>query len=106
MGELRIERLKELCAAGQTIWTEHTMKRIMERRISRADVKACIMSGEIIEQYPDDYPYPSCLVFGCSVEGRALHVVAGEGDGSLWIITAYWPDPLKWDDTLKIRKER
>lgn len=106
MGELRIERLKELCAAGQIIWTEHTMKRIMERRISRADVKACIMSGEIIEQYPDDYPYPSCLVFGFAVEGRIIHVVAGEGDGSLWIITAYWPDPLKWDDTLKIRKER
>ena len=26
------------------------------------------MNGEIIEQYPDDYPYPSCLILGVSIK--------------------------------------
>ena len=35
-----------------------------ERGIRRADVIRCLESGEIIEDYPDDFPHPSCLVFG------------------------------------------
>lgn len=40
---------------------------MQERDISRADVKNCIMHGEIIEDYPDDFPHPSCLIFGYTV---------------------------------------
>ena len=48
-----------------------------ERDIKRADVKNCISNGEIIEQYPDDFPNPSCLVFGMTLTNKVLHVVAG-----------------------------
>ena len=37
---------------------------MQERDISRADVKNGIATGEIIEDYPEDYPNPSCLIFG------------------------------------------
>lgn len=60
----------------------------------------------IIEDYPDDYPFPSCLVLGATVNGKVLHVVVGVGDGCLWLITAYYSDPLKWNDDFSIRKER
>jgi len=33
------------------------------------------VSGEVIEDYPDDQPYPSCLVFGRTQSGGPLHVV-------------------------------
>ena len=35
---------------------------MQERDISRADVKNGIATGEIIEDYPDDFPNPSCLI--------------------------------------------
>ena len=60
------------------------------------------MCGEIIEDYPDDYPFPSCLMLGAN----HLHVVCGVGAGILWIITAYHPTKDKWEDDLKTRKEQ
>ena len=55
----------------------HCLQRMQERDISRADVKNGIATGEIIEEYPDDFPNPSCLIFGYNVNGRILHIVAG-----------------------------
>ncbi|MBM4121748.1 MAG: DUF4258 domain-containing protein [Nitrospira sp.] len=31
--------------------------------------------GEIIETYPEDSPYPSCLILGRTVTERPLHIV-------------------------------
>lgn len=50
---------------------------MQERDISRLDVKNGIATGEIIEDYPDDYPNPSCLIFGYNVNGHILHIVVG-----------------------------
>ena len=74
---------------------------MLERGISRQDVKTAIMAGEIIEIYPDDQPFSSCLVLGTN----GLHVVASIGNGKLWIITSYWPSMEKWESDLKTRKE-
>lgn len=53
------------------------MQRMQERNISKDDVKHVILTGEIIEEYPDDFPNPSCLFFGNNLDGKILHVVAG-----------------------------
>jgi hypothetical protein len=101
-----IDALRERCAHGAIKWTAHVMARLQERGIDPSDVKNCIITGTIIEQYPDDYPYPSCLVLGDSKSGDALHVVVGSGEGYLWLVTAYYPDPKKWNDDFSSRKER
>lgn len=89
------------------MWTEHVEKRMMQRGISRNDVKRCIMNGEIIENYPDDYPYPSCLIFG-QIEGdKILHVVVSISDGVpkiLNVITAYFPNDRKFEADMKTRR--
>lgn len=104
-GILRIDELKALCEAGQFKWTTHIMMRLQERNINPSDVRNCILTGEVIEDYPDDYPYPSCLVLGASVAGKMLHVVMGHGEGFLWLITAYYPSEDKWQPDFKHRKE-
>ena len=76
-----------------------------QRHISLAEVKEVIMNGEIIEEYPDDYPYPSCLVVGYTVKGRMIHTVIGIGDEKLWLITVYEPDPEQWSEDYRVRKE-
>ena len=104
--ELDIDIIRELCHNMAIKWTAHVLARLQERGIDPGDIKSCITAGRIIEQYPNDYPYPRCLVLGAAVNGKTLHVVAGVGEGFLWLITAYYPDPLKWNDDFSVRKER
>lgn len=104
--EIDIDIIRELCNNRSIKWTAHVLARLQERGIEPSDIKSCIAAGRIIEQYPDDYPFPSCLVLGAAVNGRMLHVVVGVGEGYLWLISAYYPDPLKWNKDFSIRKER
>lgn len=81
--------------------------RLVQRNISMMDVQEAICNGEIIENYPDDYPYPSCLVFGYQSDNRILHVVCAcnDTDDELWLITAYFPTEDKWENDFKTRRE-
>lgn len=102
---LTIDELKSLCANEDDIFmTFHVAERCRERNISADDILSTILNGEIIENYPNDYPFPSALVFGYNVNNQILHVVAGVGNNKLWIITAYYPDTVKWENDLKTRK--
>lgn len=62
------------------------------------------MHGEIIEDYPNDFPYPSCLIFGCALDGRIIHVVAGFDGEIVHIITVYIPNLEKFHEDYKTRR--
>lgn len=96
---MNLDDLRFLCRRETMIVTTHCMDRMSKRDIELSEVMRAIMTGEVIEDYPDDYPYPSALI-----SGNGLHVVAGVGDGRLWLITSYRPDPEQWEDDLKTRK--
>lgn len=100
-----IQEIRKLCEADSIRWTDHVVKRLIKRGITRLAVKQAISNGDVIEDYPDDYPYPSCLVLGTFDKSESLHVVCGIGDGELWIITAYIPNPEEWTDGFRVRKE-
>ena len=106
MKQIDIVAVKELSSGGKIQWTNHALVRIFQRKISQKDIKKAIADGEIIEQYKDDYPHPSCIVLGPKSGANSLHVVCGVGDGKLWIITAYKPDREIWDESLKQRRDR
>jgi hypothetical protein len=77
-------------------------------RIEVNEVLEVLDSGEIIEEYPDDVPYPSCLILGFTREGRPLHLVCAPvlDDERLIVITTYQPDPVRWENDLRRRKRR
>ena len=102
---MEISDLQKLCASDAIRWTGHVLKRLMQRGISQADVIHAIQDGEIIEQYPDDYPYPSCLLLGLTTAGEPLHAVCGRGEDEVWMITAYHPDSDEWEADLKTRRK-
>ena len=77
---------------------------MQERDISRQDVINCIVYGEIIEDYPEDFPNPSCLIFGYTIDNKVIHTVVGKDD-YIWIITAYFPNTKKFENDLKTRRE-
>ena len=63
------------------------------------------MSGEVIEVYPEDRPYPSCLML--QAESEPLHVVAAVDALAevCHIITAYRPDLEHFEPDWKTRKK-
>ena len=102
---LDIQELRKLWIPANIRITLHAAKRLEQRGILLKDAMNCILTGEIIEQYPDDYPYPSCLILGLSVGKQMLHVVIGHHESELFLITAYFPSTDKWEDDFKTRKE-
>lgn len=101
---MKIEELRELYDQRKIRWSTHCLERMQERDISRADVKRCILEGEIIEDYPTSYPHPSCLVFGHTVNNKVIHVVAGTDGSKIYIITTYFPSTKKFESDLKTRR--
>ena len=94
-----------LCKNGSVRWTGHVLERIFFRGISTDDVETALNNGEIIEQYPNDFPFPSCLVLGHTKAGKALHVVCGSNGVELWLITAYFPNPAEWTEDFRRRRK-
>ncbi len=101
---MEIEKIRNLYESSKVKWSAHCLKRMHERDISIDDVGSCIMSGEIIEDYPNDFPYPSCLIFGYSIIKRILHTVAASDEKILYIITACYPDTKKFMEDLRTRR--
>ena len=102
---LDIETLKQECDAGRIKWTVHILEKMLERNIGPTDVINCIRTGRIIEQYPQAYPYPACLILGLTTnKDKCIHVVVGHGMGYLWIVTVYEPDENEWTNECSERK--
>jgi len=102
---MNLDLIKFLCKNNRLQWTNHIINRLIQRNITIADVKVAIMHGRIIEEYPFDYPYPSCLILGVSLQNEYLHIVCGIAEDILWLITAYRPSISEWDSTFTHRKE-
>ena len=98
-----IGRVKRQVEEGNYRFTIHGFERCVERNISPIDVKNAILSGEVIEDYPEDKYGPSCLIFGTTKDGSILHVQCSIDP--VWIITAYDPtlNPDEWDASFKRR---
>ena len=100
-----IEIYMKLCHDEIIVMTRHARQRLLERNISLDDVEQAIRTGRIIEEYPNDTPFPSCLILGDSANREPVHIVASTDNEFLYIITAYYPDPQKWSEDFSVRKE-
>ena len=100
-----IEELKLLCNYENIAVTQHAKNRLVERKICIDDIVSAVKQGEIIKQYEDDRPLPSCLILGPAVSGKMCHVVVSHDDNYIYLITAYYPDTKIWGKDLKTRKE-
>lgn len=92
-------------ADERLVFRIHAVQRMFERRITEEDVTHVLATGETIEEYPDDTPYPSRLVLGWRGP-RPLHVVVADHASAREIIvmTVYEPDPAQWGFGFKRRK--
>ena len=105
MNDLDIESIRSKCRQRAIRWSAHSAARMLQRGITREDVVSCILNGEIIEQYPEYWLNPACLIFGLDVNGTILHVVVGV-DEFVHIVTAYRPDSSTFMPDMKTRRRR
>ncbi len=87
----------------QFVWRKHAAQRMMERSITRDEIIHCALYGTTIETYPNDYPYPSCLVF--EMGEKPLHIVMAMDSNTCYIITAYRPNSEEFESDFKTRKK-
>ena len=100
-----IEDFRKINRSENIIISLHGQLRLNERNITIDDVMNAIDSGEIIEQYPKDFPFPSCLILGLSVKDVYIHIVVSMSDDKIYLITAYIPSLDKWEADFKTRKQ-
>lgn len=101
---LNIYNIRTCISKRKIDWTLHCLNRLNQRNIKIADVKYAINNGKIIEYYYNDYPYPSCLIFGNDINNEALHIVCGISEKLVHMITAYYPDESKWNEDKETRR--
>ncbi|MDI1447791.1 DUF4258 domain-containing protein [Polyangium sp. 6x1] len=93
--------------SGSILWTHHVNMRFGQRRVTRDMVLDAVDSFEIIEAYPDDKYLPSYLVRG-EQASSVFHVLfaVDVAEENVRVVTAYLPDPAKWDPGFRRRRQR
>jgi len=99
--------LKDSIQNRRIEWQRHSLEWMMERSISRKAVIDVLLNGEIIEDYPQDQPFPSALFLGW-LGPRPIHVVISydSSDKRVYIITAYEPSLEHFEAGFKIRRKK
>ena len=93
----KISEIQQIIRKHEYRFSDHAVKRMIQRSIARHEVEEAVLTGEIIEDYPEDKYSPSCLIYGQTEAGRDLHIQASFPPKVI-VITLYEPDPEKWID--------
>ena len=98
------EKIIKALEHGTIEWRRHALERMLERDISRREVKMTLRDGEIIENYETDVPFESALFF--YIDSKPIHVVASldEATKTIYVITAYVPSITYFYEDLKTRR--
>ena len=85
--------------------TDHAYEESISDNLDFNGIFYSVFTGEIIEEYIDDKPYPSFLICGKDFSGKVVHSVwAYDNINKLSVlITVYRPDPDKWSQNCRRR---
>ena len=85
--------------------TDHADVEAANDRLTFDEIYFSVFNGDVIEDYAEDRPYPSCLIYGQSFKGDPIHSVWAFNEQSQYavLITVYRPDATQW---IKWRERR
>jgi len=99
-----ILRLAEL---GDVRVSDHGYDELAADGISARECLASVRDGTVVEDYPEYPKGPCVLVLQTDRQGKPIHVLWGVPKGSsspAVLVTAYKPDPKRWEADLLRRK--
>lgn len=87
--------------------TDHAYEESISDGLDFNGIFFSVFSGEVIEIYDDDRPYPSVLICGKDFSERYIHTVWAYNKLNKYsvLITVYRPDPERWSEDLRRRKK-
>ncbi len=95
---MEISHIVDAIQSGRIRITDHADEEAQNDRLSYEEIFFSVFTGEIIENYLQDKPYPSCLVYGRTFKDEPVHSVWAYNEETLWavLITVYRPDHRRW----------
>lgn len=104
---MNLDALRRAVHDERIDWRKHSLSRLTERGITQSQALDVLLTGEPIESYEDDKPYPSALFLGFP-SGVPLHVVAAfdEAHRIVYIITVYEPTLEHFEEDFRTRRKK
>jgi hypothetical protein len=99
-------KVRRLVLQGDVRISEHGYEELAEDNLSVREIVEGAGLASVIEEYPDFAKGPCALFMQQDQTGASIHVVWGipKGyDGPAVLVTAYRPDPKRWDRTFRRR---
>ena len=97
----KLGQIKNLVRLGLVRITQHAHQEMAADDLLWQDVQEAILSGALIEDYPEHRRGACCLLGGITVNGRQVHVVCTTEQPVVVIITVYEPLPPKWKSLME-----
>ena len=97
-----LEQVRALVALGEVRVSVHGYEELAADQVLVHEVVDGLAAAVVIEDYPEFPKGPCVLVLEQDKTGKPVHVVWGIPGGQTSpavLITAYRPDPAKWDET-------
>lgn len=97
---MELETIINAIGNGRVRITDHADEEAVDDGLTYEEICFSATHGEVIENYPTDRPYPSCLILGKDFSEEPIHSVWAYNPQNLWavLITVYRPDPKRWVD--------
>ncbi len=102
-----LQKVRVLVSAGEVRISEHGYDELAEDGLTAREVVSGIVDAAVVEEYPDYSKGPCVLVLQQDKTGLPIHVVWGiprGHDRPAVLITAYRPDPKRWDESFMRRR--
>jgi hypothetical protein len=103
---VKIEKIHMAIESNKIKITDHADEEAADDQLTLTEIIQSVKTGEIIEDYPTDKPYPSCLILSKNVDASPIHSVWAYNKANGWavLITVYRPDPTRWIEWKTRRK--
>ena len=103
-----LKSLKNLVASSDVRISEHGYEELANDGLAAREIVSGIDKAILVEDYPDYPKGASVLVLQTDTNGQPVHVVWGIPKGHTRpavLVTAYRPDPSRWNAEYKRRKD-
>lgn len=102
------DRIRALISQGRVRISEHGYDELAADGLLARELVEGVKSAVVVEDYPDYPKGPCVLLLQRTEDERPVHAVwgipAGHGSPAV-LITAYLPDPERWEPGLKRRRK-